>query len=223
MSLQPSDPATDAFERLRLEVALLRRAVEGLAAYAGGEPIDYSPTLAELSSAVAEVDAKLGALGERPALALTPEQMGALLHQGTARLLAKPLAELERQRTALEQATELLRAARQADLARIRSWRHRASIAGASAVLGVLLAALLTGPLARALPSSWGVPERLAAATLAEPLAPAGDRLLRRGDPTGWHRLQLVRSLPDQAWHDFDRCAARATGPVSCTLKLRKD
>ncbi|MEW5684653.1 MAG: DUF6118 family protein [Pseudomonadota bacterium] len=223
MSLQPSDPAADAFERLRLEVALLRRAIEGLAADAGGDPVDYSPTLAELSGAVADVDAKLGALGERPALALTPEQIGALLHQGTARLLAKPLAELERERAVLGQTTEALRAARQAELARARSWRRLTGFTGAGAGLGVLLAALLTGPLARTLPSGWGVPERLAAATLAESEVSAGDRLLRRSDPSGWQRLQRVRALPEPAWRDFDRCAARESGPATCTLKLRRD
>lgn len=55
MSLQPCDPASEAFERRRLEVALLRRAVEGLSAEGREPAVDYSPTLAGLRKAVKEV------------------------------------------------------------------------------------------------------------------------------------------------------------------------
>jgi hypothetical protein len=218
MSLQPSDPAADAFERLRLEVALLRRAVEGLAADAAREPIDYSPTLVELSGALADVNAQVAALGERPALALSPEQLGALLQQGSVRLLANPLAELERDRNAFAQAIEALR------VVRSRSWRRLTGLVGASAVCGIILWSLLLGPTVRMLPSGWAVPERLAAATLAVPPGPAGERLLRRGDPAGWEALQAVRRLPNGAMAELRRCAtASAEGrvPRICTLKLR--
>lgn len=226
MSLQPSDPAADAFERLRLEVALLRRAVEGVAADARVEPVDYSPTLAELGEAVADVDAKLTDLGQRPALALTPEQMGGLLQQGTARLLAKPIAELERERSVLAQATEAIRAARQAELATSLAWRRMAGLVGGGVAAGIVLSALLTGPMARVLPSAWGLPERLAAATLAEPMATAGGRLLRRGDPAAWATLQIVQSLPVPVAADLQRCIAKSRGanaPRTCTLKLRQE
>ena len=92
MSLQPSDPAVDAFERLRSEVALLRRAVEGLAAGAQEAPVDYSPTLAELSEAIAAVNAQAVALGERPLLALAPDQLVSLFQIAAAKVLAKPVA-----------------------------------------------------------------------------------------------------------------------------------
>ena len=94
MSLQPNDPAADAFERLRLEVALLRRAVEGLPADSGAEPVDYSPTLARLSKSVAEVHTQVMALGERPVLALAPEQLGSLFQMAAARVHARPVAAL---------------------------------------------------------------------------------------------------------------------------------
>jgi hypothetical protein len=225
MSLQPSDPAADAFERLRSGVALLRRAVEGLAAAAGAEPVDYSPTLAELSDAVAEVSAQVTALGERPALALGPEQLGGLLHQAAGRMLAKPVAELERERAVLGQATEALRTARQADMARSRSWRRTASLLGAGALAGAILWGLLLGPLARMLPAAWGAPERLASATLALPMAPAGERLLRRGDPGEWYAVQLVRRLPDSQMVELRRCISRSgdAKAKACTLKLRAD
>ena len=56
MRLQFSDPAAVALERLRLEVALLRRALEGLSAAA--EPVDYSPALAGLSDAITALEGR---------------------------------------------------------------------------------------------------------------------------------------------------------------------
>lgn len=223
MSLQPSDPAADAFERLRTEVALLRRAVEGLAADAGVEPPDYSPTLAELSDVVAEVNAQVTALGERPVLALAPEQLASLFQMAAARVLAKPVAELDRERAALSQATEALRITRQADLARSQSWRRMASLLGAGAVAGAVLWGLLLGPLARVLPATWGVPERLASATLALPMGPAGERLLSRSDPKAWDAAKFVSQLPESQLAELWRCMSRAgdTRGRSCTLKLR--
>jgi hypothetical protein len=225
MSLQPNDPAADAFERLRLEVALLRRAVEGLAADAGAEPIDYSPTLARLSKSVAEVNTQVTALGERPVLALAPDQLGSLFQVAAARVLAKPVVALEREQAVLSQATDALRAAHQADQGRSRSLRRLASVLGAGALAGAILWGLLLGPLARMLPASWAAPERLAAATLAQPMTVAGERLLSRGDPQTWETVRLVRRLPDRQRSELGRCVssrdpAKAT---SCTLKLRPE
>ncbi len=223
MSLQPGDTAADAFERLRSEVALLRRAVEGLSTDLGGEPVDYSPTLAELSEAIADVTTQVTTLGERPLLALAPAQLGFLLQQAAARVLARPVAELERQRAALGQATQALDAARHADAARRQTWRRMASLVGAGAVAGATLWTLLLGPLARVLPASWGAPERRAAATLALPMAQAGERVLRRGDPEAWDRLQIVRRLSVSQASDLRRCAAQPGSAKvrTCMLKLR--
>jgi len=223
MSLQPGDPAAEAFERLRSEVALLRRAVEGLAADSAVEPVDYSPTLAELSDAIAEVNTQVTALGERPVLALAPQQLGSLFQIAAARVLARPVAALEREQAALGQATEALRAAQRADVARSRSWRWVAQLVGGGAFAGALLWGLLLGPFARMLPSAWGAPERLAAATLALPMAPAADRILRRGEPETWEALQLVRQLPASQVDELRRCLSRSgqAAATPCKLMLR--
>ncbi|WP_421937625.1 DUF6118 family protein [Phenylobacterium sp.] len=225
MSLQPSDPASEAFERLRLEVALLRRAVEGLAADAGAEPVDYSPTLARLSKAVAEVDTQVTALGERPVLALAPDQLGSLFQMAAARVLARPVVTLEREQAVLNQATEALRAARQAEMARAGSWRRMAGLLAAGALAGALVWGLLLGPLARMLPASWAAPERLAAATLAQPMTVAGEQLLSRGDPQTWETVMLVRRLPDRQRSELGRCISSwdPAKAKSCTLKLRAE
>lgn len=184
MSLQPHDPASEAFERLRLEVALLRRAVEGLSAEGREPAVDYSPTLANLRKAVGEVRAGIEDLGERPALVLTVEQLVAAQHRMITGILAKPLAELERDRAAFAQASEVIRMARGAELRREQLRRRALALAAASAFGGALVWGLALGPAARALPASWRVPERLAAATLDLPMAVAGRRLLEADDPT---------------------------------------
>lgn len=223
MSVQPSDPATEAFERLRLEVALLRRAVEGLAADAQAEPVDYTPTLAELSEAVDQMKAQVAALGERPALALGPEHLGALLMQASAKLTAKPLAELERARAAFGRATEAFQAASEADLARHKSWRKYTAVAGGGVLAGALLWGLLAGPLARSLPASWRAPERLASATLALPMAAAGERLLARADPNSAQALRLAKSLRSDQRVEIEQCLRqlRSGERRTCTLGLR--
>lgn len=218
MSLQPSDPAADAFERLRSEVALLRRAVEGLAAGAQEAPVDYSPTLAELSESIAAVSAQAVALGERPLLALAPDQLGSLFQIAAAKVLAKPVAELERERSTLRQAGEALHAAREADLAKSRSWRRTTSLLGGGALGGVLLWSLLLGPVARILPASWGAPERLASATLNLPMAPAGERLLRRADPQGWIAVDVTRRVPQAQLLELHDCISRSR--KTCTVRV---
>lgn len=222
MSLQPSDPAAEAFERLRSEVALLRRAVESLATGAQEAPVDYSPTLAELSEAIAGVSAQAVALGERPLLALAPDQLGSLFQIAAAKVLAKPVAELERERTTLRQAAEALGAARDADLAKSWSWRRTASLLGGGALVGVVLWSLLLGPVARALPAAWSVPERLASATLDLPMASAGEQLLRRSDAQAWEAMKVGRRLPADQLAELRDCMSRWTATTGkiCTVKL---
>lgn len=223
MSLQPSDPASDAFERLRLEVALLRRAVEGLAAEREQPPPDYGPTLAALKKSLTQVEATLEALGERPALVLGPEHLGPLFHQAAGRLLAKPIAELERDRTLLVAATCAMREAQAAEAVRAVSWRRRARLVGGGAILGAFLWVLLSGPVARSLPVGWQVPERLAAATLALPGAAAGQRLLQVDDPRKWEKVELVQRLGHDELKELRGCADtrdHSAKPVTCTLKL---
>lgn len=66
-----NDPAS-AFEALRGEVGLLRRALEGLAAERQAAP-DYMPTMADQARRLAGMERLLEELSRSPALRLTPE------------------------------------------------------------------------------------------------------------------------------------------------------
>ena len=69
-----ADPATQAFEALRQEIALLRRAVTGLAADQSSiEMPDYSETLGVISRMVSSIGKRLVALSEMPAFGYTPQ------------------------------------------------------------------------------------------------------------------------------------------------------
>ena len=70
------DPA-QAFEDLRSEVSVLRRAVEALpAAIRENRPADYSADLAILGKGLDEIGEQLETVIKSPALNLTPEQQG---------------------------------------------------------------------------------------------------------------------------------------------------
>ncbi len=77
LSAASADPAVLAFEALCEEVALVRRAVAGLAAErAAIENPDYSETLGQIMRSSAAMAASLKALADMPALRLTARDWG---------------------------------------------------------------------------------------------------------------------------------------------------
>lgn len=93
----------------------------------------------------------------------------------------------------------------------------------ASAVVGVAAWIGLSGPIARALPDPWQLPERMAAATLAIPRWQAGSRLMVKADANAWRVLaeggQLMRAN-EGAIRSCRTKAARGGRPVSCQIKV---
>ena len=72
---RPDDPA-QAFEALRGEVSLLRRAVEGLASARDKVP-DYSPTLGAMVETLKTATGALDRIERSPAVRLTPAALTA--------------------------------------------------------------------------------------------------------------------------------------------------
>lgn len=70
-----NDPAS-AFEALRGEVGLLRRALEGLAAERQAAP-DYMPTMADQARRLAGIEIAIKGFAQSPALQLTPASLAA--------------------------------------------------------------------------------------------------------------------------------------------------
>jgi len=151
-SKEPADPdgeaqdaAAVAFELLREEVALCRRAVAGLAAERASIQIpDYSKTLNQMASALNTMSKQLDALSEKPALALTPERWTYQIAAAGQDVRRTEQYTLDRAQAGFEKVAQELSArlasARQGD--QQHKWLIRAGIAGIllGAVLGLSLA-----------------------------------------------------------------------------------
>lgn len=67
--------------------------------------------------------------------------------------------------------------------------RQVAIMTAVGAVAGVIVWVCFSGPVARALPAGWSVPEKMAAATLRLDRWEAGGRLMETANPQGWAQL----------------------------------
>jgi len=168
------DPAA-AFEALRAEVAQLRAALEGLTTTAP----DYSPTLADIAES-------LEAMEEHPALRLTPESFAAQVRQASEaaqqqgrRELANAVQRVDAAGADLERLAERQRTGRE-------QVRQVAIMTAVGAVAGVIVWVCFSGPIARALPAGWSVPERMAAATLRLDRWRGGERMMASTNPARW-------------------------------------
>jgi hypothetical protein len=101
--------------------------------------------------------------------------------------------------------------------------RQVAIMTAVGAVAGVIVWVCFSGPIVRALPASWHVPEKMAAATLHLDTWAAGEQLMRTADPALWSDL-VVGSKLERANHDKLEACRRAgskTGrPQTCSIIL---
>jgi hypothetical protein len=227
-SMQPqaeADPATLAFEALRQEVALVRRAVAGLAAERASIEIpDYSETLGQIMRASAATAQSMNALAAIPALRLSAKDWS---HEITT--AAQEARHSDQQafaearygfeRMAAEMAA-LLRSARLAE--RQRQWLICTTAGGI--VAGMLLLAIIVGPVLRAMPESWHWPERMAASILGTDEETAGVRLIKTASPNRWQDIvagyQII-SDNRAAIAQCERSEAKTTRKIRCAIEIR--
>jgi hypothetical protein len=100
MTEDTDDPASDAaraFEDLRAEVSVLRRAVETLpGAWEENQPPDYSPDFGRIAKGLAAVAAQLDDINKHPALRMTPEQHRQAIAQAGNGLMREAVQRLDR-------------------------------------------------------------------------------------------------------------------------------
>ena len=169
------DEAAAAFEALRREFYELRQFV----ALTEERRPDYAPTLGAIAASLAKIEA-------HPALHLTPQA-----HAQQLRVVQEAAQRQGEQ--ALNSATsrisnvagELARTLDQARTADRQNWRLL-QVGGGALALGAVLWAVLSGPIARALPASWAVPEKMAAATMHADRATAGQHMIGSVNPQEW-------------------------------------
>ena len=221
--------AAEAFEAMRGELALLRRAVEGLAAERGGQDIpDYSETLGRMQQGVDTAGENIARIGQflkaAPALAMTPEQMA-------QRIAAAGNAARREDQAALAKAGEdkarvmaELRAIAGSAWTRADQRNRQLWFALGGVAAGILAWAIVPGLVARELaPASWRWPERMAARTLDMPRWEAGQRMMQSADAAQFRAIVAADKIVTANRETIEGCskaANRARATVRCTIKV---
>lgn len=226
MDEEEIDPAAEAFARLEGEIAMMRRAVQQLAAEKAAIEIpDYSATLGEIAQELEAATETLDTLASKPAMELTPETMAQRLERAArqARQTDQDLINTARRRydDAIGELRGIVASARHAaDQREYLTWAT-----GGGVMAGCLLWAILPGPIARALPESWHMPEKIAARVLREPtIWEGGVRLMKVGSPEAWRAISDAAKMRHDNEETIAACekAARQTEKVSCTIVIKK-
>ena len=208
------DPAAVAFEALREEVALARRAVAGLAAERATIP-DYSETLGQILQACIAAARKFKELKELPALHLTPEIIGRQIDEGAEAARRANHAALADASAALQQTTRDLNAhlqsARSAKSQRI--WL--AAIGAVCLATGMILWALIARHGEQRVMVDQRSPEAKAAAILGMDPTSAGEHLIQTSAPQLWRDIVLGDRIVVANRHTLDVCLRNTSTPHS--------
>lgn len=178
-----SNPAR-AFEDLRAEVLVMRRAVEALpVALEENQPADYSPDLARMSKGLTAVEEQLAKMQQYPVWRMTPEQYGRAIALAGYKVVHESEQKFNRAVQSLEQKRQHL--ANLVGLVRLRAQQRRwvIYIGIGALVFGVLISPLLS----RVLP--FGLDSRLAAFIMDRGRWEAGIALMKADNPHSWYSV----------------------------------
>lgn len=201
---QAGDPA-QAFEDLRAEVSVLRRAIEGLpAAIRETRPPNYSQDLAILGKGLDEIGQALETVLASPALNLTPEQQGQGIARAGTALVREAAQRLDRAAQEAERERSQLSGLIGQAWARERQVRLLCWTGGVAFAVGLLLSPMVASVL------PFGLNTRVAALVMREDRWTAGVALMRAANPAGWGRVVADTRLADDNQDALDACRAQA-------------
>jgi len=219
------DPAADAFSRLEGEIALMRRAVENLATEKANIDIpDYGATLTQMAEHMDAANDILQDIVGKPAWDMTPEILAQRMDQAARSARQSDREQIAAAETRYDHATrELTKIVASAWSASYqREYLRWAACGGVLA--GCLLWAIVPGLIARSLPESWQLPEKIAMRTLREPsIWEAGVRLLRVGNPEAWRSISDAAEMRHHNRKAIDMCEQRAVKSkrsTRCTVEI---
>ena len=212
-----ADPA-QAFEDLRGEVSVLRRAVEALpGAWDENQPPDYSPDLGRIAKELAVVVSQLDGIGKHPALRLTPEQhqqavaqAGNMLMREAAQKLDRAAQDAERGRARLAGLIGTVR--KQDEQFQMLGWTG-----GIALAVGLILSPIVAGVL------PFGLNTRVAALVMHNDRWNAGAALMQAGNPDGWRGVIDSANLVKANREALAVCreaAARTKTEQRCTITV---
>ena len=219
------ESATQAFARLDGRIALLSRAVEHLAAERSNIDMpDYSATLGQMNARLATIAQTLAGIVGKPAMQLTPEDLGKRMDAVAEKSRRTDAATLKEAREVHLEAARAMRALIPVAHDGREQRKHLLWAVGVGLLAGCLLWAILPGVILRALPTGWHMPEHMAAHIVGEPaLWDAGARMMSAGDPQAWRMLTAAAEL----WRDnrnvLDACTQKAEKneqPVPCNITV---
>ncbi len=163
-----------AFEDLRAEISLLRRAVEGLTAARERMP-DYTPTLGSMMAQLKATQEALHRIERSPALALTPVELTKEIVQAAANARADDARKLDEARDTIARSIGRIDGIVERGQSVEGQSRLLRRSCVATALATILLWSILPGALARSLPASWHVPEWMAARIIGSERAATGE------------------------------------------------
>lgn len=205
---EDQDAAARAFDDLRAEINVQRRAIEALFdQLESTRPPDYAPTLGVISERIGEVEERLASYEEHPALKLTPEQHGRAVASAGADLLRNAVQTFDRE--ARETERERHQLARMIGTVRDRHQQRRAL---AWTAIASLAAGLVLFPLLAAFGPGGTYLAALAAGNTDR--WKAGSDLMYAGDPEGARNLVYTSVMLEENAEAILACrdAARQAG-----------
>lgn len=222
------DPAAEAFARLEGEMALMRRAVQHLAAERADIVIpDYGATLTDLVKRMGAISESLKGMARHPALQMTPESIGQRIAATAESARRSDQDRISQARSDLIHAAQEMRSVTAHARTAAEQRQQLYQVAGGALLAGVMLWSFLPGTIARAMPESWHWPERMAARLVgASSRWDAGARMMQSDSPEAWNALVQAADIQRDNRDTIDACrktAAPSQQPVRCTVKIRPD
>lgn len=219
------ETAAQAFARLDGRIAMMARAVEHLAAERASIDIpDYGATLGQMNTRLASIAQRLAGIAEKPAMQLTPERLAARMDAAAETSRATDKATLREAREAHQVAARIIHRLVGAVSRANERRKHLIWAVNGGLAAGCLLGAIMPGVILRALPTSWHMPESMAAHSIGESsLWDAGARLMRVGDPDAWQAIIDAADMRRDNREVIAKCeqaAAKTKQPVRCTIKV---
>ena len=220
------DPAAQAFARLEGELALMRRAVQHLAAERADIVIpDYGQTLTDMAKRMGAISESLKGIAGHPAMQMTPDGFGQRIAAAAEAARRSDQDRISQARSDLNHAAQEMRSVTAHARTAAEQRQQLYQVAGGALLAGILLWSFLPGTIARAMPDSWHWPERMAAPMMgASSRWDAGARLMQGDSPEAWNALVQATDIQRDNRDAIDACrkaAATSQQPVRCSVKIR--
>lgn len=221
-----SDPAAEAFARLEGELALMRRAVQHLAAERADIVIpDYGPTLTDMAKRMGAISESLKGMAGHPAMQMTPDSIGQRIAAAAEAARRSDQDRISQARSDLNHAAQEMHSVSAHARTAVEQRQQLYQVAGGALLAGILLWSFLPGTIARVMPESWRWPERMAARMVgASSRWDAGARLMQSDSPEAWNALAQAADIQRDNRDAIGACrktAATSQQPVRCTVRIR--